>query len=494
MKMSKICFILILTVLYLVNSEQLIFVELQSRHGARAPLNLDSEGLDSLGEKWENPGELTPSGQRMEYILGLRNRQRYIKEKYHFLSEIYNPHELLVYCSEFNRTMISMISQLQGLYPMYTKGGDKLNPKLIEEAIPPFNISCEEIDNEIKNLNDSALPNYMTAIPVHQISYIEKRFVNYINNDCKPIVNKTLENNKKAKKTIIEATNFFNNKYSEKLSKFYTNNPKDFKYDFDWILSFCDTLMSDHSEGKTLEKFTEKTGIEINPLLNECVDLIKVNYRDEICGDDDNNILLLESPLLKEMIHYMRLRVDADIKGEIIENNIADYSRPKMVIISGHDVTMTFQIIYMIKYFGLNLDLYKLPTYTSQIAYELIRTTDDKSNLTYSDYKVFFYFNDDEIFNVTFDKFYDVIDKNSWNLDQINDYCIGKKEDNSNNAFSIQLIVIIILGIICFALLVIVIIMAKILRKGKGNLDYNKKLVSGGDGEEIKFSSSGRNS
>ena len=51
----------------------------------------------------------------MEYILGLRNRRRYITEKYNFLSINYNPHELLVYCSEFNRTMISMIAQLQGL-------------------------------------------------------------------------------------------------------------------------------------------------------------------------------------------------------------------------------------------------------------------------------------------------------------------------------------------------------------------------------------------
>ena len=302
-------------------------------------------------------------------------------------------------------------------------------------------------------------------------------------------------NNKKTKKTIIDSANFFNNKYSEKLSKFYTKNSKDFKYDFDWILSFCDTLMSDYSEGKTLEKFTEKTGIEINPLLNECSDMIKINYRDEICGDDNNDILLLESPLLKEMIYYMKLRVDANIKGEIIEDNITDYSRPKMIIISGHDVTITFQIIYMIKYFGLDLDLYKLPTYTSQIAYELIRTADDdKTNLTYADFKVFFYFNDDEIFNVTFDKFFDVIDKNSWNLDQINEYCIGKKEDDSNSVFSVEIIVIIILGIICFALLVLVIIMAKIIRKGKSNLDYNKKLVTDGDGDEIKFSSSGRNS
>ena len=489
--MSKNFILILLIILNIIKTEKLIFVELQSRHGARAPLNLDKDGLDYLGEKWENPGELTGSGQRMEYILGLRNRKRYITDKYNFLSKKYNPHELLVYCSEFNRTMISMISQLQGLYPMYTKGGDTLNEKQIIESLPPFNISCdEEIQSEIKNLNDSALPNYMTAIPVHQINYAEKRFVNYINNDCKEKVNKTLEYNKKTKKTIIDARNEFNKNYSEKLSNFYTKNSKDFQYDFDWILSFCDTLVSDYSEGKTLENFISRTRIDIEPLLEKCNELIKINYRDEICGDENNNILLLESPLLREMVHYMKLRVDADIKGEVIENNITDYSRPKMIIISGHDVTITFQIIYMIKYFGLNLNLYKLPTYTSQIAYELIKINEEKTqDLNYSDYKVFFYFNDDEIFNVSFDKFVEVIEKNSWNLDQINEYCIGKDDDKK---IKTELIIIIILGIFSFILLLILFFMGIKLKKINNNLDYNKKLVS--DEDQIKFSSTGRTS
>lgn len=80
----------------------------------------------------------------------------------------------------------------------------------------------------------------------------EKRFVNYINNDCKLKVNETLENNKKTKKTIKDYGNFFNNKYSKNLSSYYTKNGEDFKYDFDWILYFCDTLISDYREGKTL--------------------------------------------------------------------------------------------------------------------------------------------------------------------------------------------------------------------------------------------------
>lgn len=479
--MSKIYFIFIISIINIIKSEKLIFAELQSRHGARAPLNLDNNGLDSLGEKWENPGELTGSGQRMAYILGLRNRQRYIKGKYKFLSEKYNPHELLVYCSEFNRTMITMISQLQGLYPMSSKGGDILTEKQIEESIPPMDCNYDEIKEEIKNLSESALPHYMTPIPVHQINYIEKRFVNYINSDCKEKVNKTLENNKKNKQIIKDYTNYFKGNYSEKLSKFYTKNPKDFEYDFDWILSFCDTLISDYSEGKTLNDFISRTGIELESLVNQCSEYIKINYRDEICGDDKNEILLLETPLLKEMVHYMKLRIDADISGEIIENNITDYSRPKMIIISGHDVTMTFQIIYMIKFFGLDMNLYKLPTYTSQIAYEVTREEKEENsnkNLTYSDYKVILYFNDEEIFNVTFDRFKDVIDKNSWNLEEINQFCIGDKEEKQNEKkISKNEIVIIILGIISFILLIAVIIMAVIIMKQKKRSDGEKRLI-----------------
>ena len=92
-------------------TDKLIFVSLHSRHGARGPLEVDKDQKDFLGEYWTNPGELTPSGQRMEYILGLRNRQRYIKIS-NFLSQKYDPHEILVYSSNTNRTILSMASQL----------------------------------------------------------------------------------------------------------------------------------------------------------------------------------------------------------------------------------------------------------------------------------------------------------------------------------------------------------------------------------------------
>ena len=58
----------------------IIFVVIHFRHGARAPQKISDSYIDLVGEKWENPGELTGVGQRIHYILGLRNRKRYIEE------------------------------------------------------------------------------------------------------------------------------------------------------------------------------------------------------------------------------------------------------------------------------------------------------------------------------------------------------------------------------------------------------------------------------
>ena len=124
----------------LFKSEKLIFVQTFFRHGARAPIKLNNDSLDLLGVKWTNPGELTPIGKRMEYILGLYNRKRYITGKVPFLSQKFDPHELVVYSSDINRTLLSVTSQLQGLYPASPELGDKITPEQFN-AYPPFNIS-----------------------------------------------------------------------------------------------------------------------------------------------------------------------------------------------------------------------------------------------------------------------------------------------------------------------------------------------------------------
>ena len=111
-----------------ISADKLVFVLTHFRHGARAPqYYYDQENhLDYILEKWERPGELTAMGQRMHYLLGLRNRERYINNT-HFLSEKFDPHEILIYSSQFNRTLLSAESQLHGLYPQYLYLGEILH-------------------------------------------------------------------------------------------------------------------------------------------------------------------------------------------------------------------------------------------------------------------------------------------------------------------------------------------------------------------------------
>ena len=84
--------------------DKLIFLGLHFRHGARAPQSINNDYYDILKEKWTNPGELTGMGQRMHYILGLRNRIRYIEQQ-KFISEKFDPHEILIYSSLVNRAL-----------------------------------------------------------------------------------------------------------------------------------------------------------------------------------------------------------------------------------------------------------------------------------------------------------------------------------------------------------------------------------------------------
>lgn len=110
----------------------------------------------------------------MKYVLGLRNRYKYITKET-FLSQKYDPHELLVYSTSLNRTLLSMTSQLQGLYPMYNKTGEKLEIQQLEKSYPPIDIEYDEINSELSRIENSSLPNFMSIIPIHMISPSEKK-------------------------------------------------------------------------------------------------------------------------------------------------------------------------------------------------------------------------------------------------------------------------------------------------------------------------------
>lgn len=401
----------------------------------------------------------------MEYILGLRNRQRYVTNTNNifenkFLSEKYDPHEILVYSTSINRTLLSMTSQLQGLYPNNFKSGETLDQKQLNFSKPSMDISCKEIDEELDRLENSSLPNYMTMIPIHMISGFEKKINVFDYADCKPIVAKILEKNEKESKDVINITNFFNEKYGKIFNKFY-DRKEDFKYEFENISKICDTFIADYIDRRNITQFFEKTNInntnDKEEFLEECKNAIGINFKEILYGDNEMEVLSLEeSMVLKEMLHYMKIRVNTDINKEKL--NISDYSKPKMVIISGHDTSLTAQILFLIKIFKLDNKIYKLPTYSAQVAIEVTRNKNNiDEKLRYSDYSVRAYFNDDLFLNVKMDEFIKTVEENIWSQERIDSFCYGKK--NEGLKLNYYIIIIISISIIVVGLLIVIIIL-----------------------------------
>ena len=433
-------------------SDKLIFAGIHFRHGARGPIKLGRNGQDLLGVNWTSTGELTPLGQKMHYLLGLRNRQRYIKE-YKLLSEEFDPHELVVYSSDINRTLLSVTSHIQGLYPINPNKEDVLNPDKLDEAVPPINITFDDISEAINTLNISALPNSMTIIPVHFIDFSIDNSV-----ECTEKIENLRNRNDRKKESIINFEKGFKANYSEVLKKFYQNKIE-IDLNFTMITHICDATVADHIERRNMTEFFKETNINQEDFINTCYEALKINFRDKLFSDDNNELLLFHiSYIIEKIVHYMKQRINDDIKEDISSTNFSDYSSPKMLILSGHDTTLTAQELFFIKFFNYELESYIFPTFASQTAFEIARKeVDDNSrkNLKYSDYTLCHYFNDKLVFNMTFDTFLEKIGKiNLWNSDNINKFCYGEKPILTTN-----LIIIISMGVLALILIIIVIIL-----------------------------------
>ena len=147
------------------------------------------------------------------------------------------------------------------------------------------------------------------------------------------------------------------------------------------------------------------------------------------------------------LINNTKKKIDEDIKG----NNNTDSGNPpstpgpsppgpsphspKMIIISGHDTTLSIQQIFLINSFGLSLDdYYRFPTFASQITFEITRNDDEKINRTYSDYFVNYYFNDELLLNVNAEEFFNKVEPNIWNEEKINSFCFSTNNNSTDNA------------------------------------------------------------
>jgi hypothetical protein len=425
-------------------------------------MKVDSNYKDHIREVWTNPGELTGVGQRMLYLLGMRNRNRYI-ETYHFLSDKFDSHELLVYSTAFNRTILSAYAQLQGLYPESYGLGEKLNEEQEAKAFPAVKCDYPKIEEELERIKGYAMPNLMTMIPVRMINDNEKKMTLYDIGECGKIRDSIKEKNRNNLPILVKMQKEFNEKYGKILNTFYE---KEETYDYLFMNRFCDAVVSGVTNGRDLTEF-KKTNIDIDKMEHYCHEVQKMNYQEHILGDDEHILAPLEaSKMMREIIHYMKQRIDADINQEKIEDKYLDYSRPKMLMISGHDSTISCHEMFIISSLGFPVSYFRGAQYGSQLALEVSRrdaSVDEIKKMTYKDYNLSYYFDDELVFNITVDEYIKKIEPKLWTDEQIDEFCGFNTDKNDENTEKIPNLTMYLFGIILIALVLILLITVCIL-------------------------------
>lgn len=161
---------LFLILIAAVSSRLIAVVEL-CRHGARSP---GTFWPWDAGRWPEGVGELLPEGMRQHYLIGTVLRSRYIQTQQLMMPFYYQP-EIFVFSSDYNRTIMSAQSQIQGLYPNGT-GPNLRSTAMKTTAVPPIDVT--NLNGLITSLNMSALPENLQVIPIHTDQIVRQYALN----------------------------------------------------------------------------------------------------------------------------------------------------------------------------------------------------------------------------------------------------------------------------------------------------------------------------
>ena len=147
-------------------------------------------------------------------------------------------------------------------------------------------------------------------------------------------------------------SNFIKN-HGEKLNK-YTKYKIDMNH-LNILSLICDAFISDYTDNRNLTELEKKFEIDFNALKIDCIDIMEKKYHYVENGDKDKIVSRYQSSkFMKELLFYMQRRLDTNMTEEDEDANYADYSRPRMLMKSGHDTTLNFDLFFFIKALDLN--------------------------------------------------------------------------------------------------------------------------------------------
>ena len=401
----------------------------------------EENNIDLFGEHWNGEGELTPSGLRMHYLLGHRNRKRYEG----FISSSPNAQELLVYSTSVNRTIMSVYAHLQGMFPSQT--GKILTEAQLERANDLYYNESQYLTEEIASLGFSSLKNSISLFPVHIFDDNDRELKLNENGVC-PGIQKYKDKHyesKEGQNHLKQMSNLINNTYGKELFKYFNLTDPNYYYDRKSVYVLADTFISDYFDKRALTNFTQ-TGINLEQFYADVEKVVDSDLFDlEFKTENDVIVYVGMSPTFRRILDWMDKRISLDRAGK---TDLIERTSPKMVIYSGHDTTVGLMSLFVEKVFGFKLIP---PVFAANQYFELYK---DEKNVYY----VRYIFNDDEVFSMAYNMFKQKTEKVLWTKEQINEFC-----DEVNN-YSWKIMTFIMCGIV-LALIVVIIYLKKKLKE-----------------------------
>ena len=356
--MKSFTILLFLSFTCLISAELLIVAEF-FRHGAREPVY---ELYDY--KSYPSQGELTSVGMRQHYNLGSVLRHEYI-DKVKLLSPQFDSSEIYISSTNLNRTIISALSQLYGLYPLGT--GPQLTKLDSEELYnPPFDI---QDSFEYNNSNyEEALPGLFQPIPIHNTGIEDLILRPYDKRVCS--LNEEWQNeqyNSEFYKSLsIELNSTFE---SVRQMMNYSNETE---IDLKKVASIYDVFQNDIWAGKTLPEAFQG---DLKRNMTFTYDFIYFY----VSFGSERQQLTLTGGLFNELRDYFR--------GKLSGNE-----KKKWLMYSAHDTTLimllstlnlsNYQCIlqkWRNKYLTEDSNCFPLPDYASNLLMELHR---NEQNIT----------------------------------------------------------------------------------------------------------------
>ena len=421
----NIFLIIFLSLINIYFQEEILFSFQINRHGARSPYSGIQNGIDVYKEKWSLEGnELTDIGKRQLYLLGVKARKRYV-DKYNLLKKEYNPQEILIRSTDYNRTIESIYSYLQGLYPSGT--GQIISEKVYANKsiiYPPNKKYYAEFD---KAINDHgmfsgrfALPNQISVEPIHIFYKPLHEFELYDPKICTTLQQDYLNLN--AREEIKQYANDIINETGN-LLKDLSPEPKNDTYFHDYwnLYKFTDNYVCDAFDARNFTQIKNEFSYVNDDLLNKLNNKSKKFIKDDrlLTYNLTNLTIVGSSYTMHSLLNWMETAINNKKNG--IKDNFI-----KFVIYSSHDSSVGTIEGFMQYAFGVNVEIAE---FADCRFFELYLNDNGKYMVRYLKA------DDTQKLDIEFEKFKEVINSKTWSDQQVNEFCKfteQNKEDKDN--------------------------------------------------------------